>query len=48
MEKIVNSDSTVKQLLNSITLRTPEDGGDMFYETSVVTRTTGYVVQKDI
>jgi hypothetical protein len=48
MEMLIGSDSTVIQLYNPITLRALEDGGDMFYETSVLTRVTRYKVPEDI
>jgi hypothetical protein len=41
MERLI-SDSTVTQLWNPIILRNPEDGGDMFSETTVRTRATRY------
>jgi hypothetical protein len=44
MERLINSDSTVTQLWNPITLKNPEDGGDMLFETSVRTRATQYKV----
>jgi hypothetical protein len=36
MGRKINSDLTVTQLWKPITLRDPEDGGDMFFETSVL------------
>jgi hypothetical protein len=45
---LINSDSTVKQLKNHITLRNPENGGDIFSETSVLTRVTRQKVPEDI
>jgi hypothetical protein len=48
MERLINSDSTVTQLWGPITLRDPEDGGDMFAETSVITRATRYNVPGSI
>jgi hypothetical protein len=42
MERLINSDSTVTKLWNLITLRNPENGGDIFSETSVLTEATGY------
>jgi hypothetical protein len=40
MERLSNSDSTVTQLWNPITIRNPEDGYDTFSETWVRTRAT--------
>jgi hypothetical protein len=48
MERPINSDSTVTQPWSPITRRNPEDGGDMFSETSVRTRTTRYKVAEVI
>jgi hypothetical protein len=48
MERLINSDSMVTRLWNPITLRNPEDGADMFSETSVLTRATRYKVPEDI
>jgi hypothetical protein len=45
---LINSDSTVKHLWSPITLRNPEDWGDMFSETSGQTRATQYKVPEDI
>jgi hypothetical protein len=42
VERLIDSDCTVPQLWAPITLRNPEDGGDMFSETSVRTRATRY------
>jgi hypothetical protein len=42
MERLINSDSTVTELWNPITLRNPEYGCDMLSETSVLTRATRY------
>jgi hypothetical protein len=38
MERLMNSDSTVKQLWNPITLWNAEDVGDIFFETSALTK----------
>jgi hypothetical protein len=46
MERLVNIDSTVSQLWNPITLMDLEDGGDVFFETSVLTSATKCNVQK--
>jgi hypothetical protein len=48
MERLINSDSTVTQLWNPITLRNPEDGGDTFSETSVRTRAIRYKIPEGI
>jgi hypothetical protein len=51
MERLINSDSTVTQLGNPITLRNPEDlhlQGDMSSKTSVLTIATWYKVPEDI
>jgi hypothetical protein len=48
MEKLIDSDCTVTQLWNPITLRNPEDGGDIFSETSVLTTASRYEVPEDI
>jgi hypothetical protein len=44
----INRDFTVTQLWNPIVLRNPEDGSDMFSETSVLTGATRYKVPKGI
>jgi hypothetical protein len=44
MERLINSDTTVTQLWNPITIRNPEDGDDMFSKTSVLTTATQYKV----
>jgi hypothetical protein len=44
MERLINSDSTVTQLWNPITLKNPEGGGDMFSETSTLTTAIRYKV----
>jgi hypothetical protein len=48
MERLINSVSMVTRLWNHITLRNPEDGADVFSETSVLTRATQYKVSEDI
>jgi hypothetical protein len=48
MNRLVNSDSMVTQMWNPITLRNPEDGGDMFSETSVLNRVIRYRVPEGI
>jgi hypothetical protein len=48
MEKMINSDFTVTQLWNPITMRNPEDGGDMFSETPVLTKARQYKVPEDL
>jgi hypothetical protein len=48
MERLINNDSTVTQLWNPITLRNPEDGGDIFFEMSVLTTAARYKVPEDI
>jgi hypothetical protein len=48
MERLVKSDSTLIQVLDPITLRNPEDGGDMVYEASVLTRATRYKVPESV
>jgi hypothetical protein len=45
MEKLIGSDSTVAKLWKSVTLRNPRVGGDMFSETSVLTRENLYNYQ---
>jgi hypothetical protein len=44
MERQINNDSKVRELWNSITLRSPEDGSERFSETSVLIRATRYEV----
>jgi hypothetical protein len=44
----MDSDSTATQLWNPINPRSPEDGGDMFSETSVLTIATWYKVPEGI
>jgi hypothetical protein len=48
VERLSNSDSTVTQPWNPITLRNPEDGDDTFSETLVQTRPTWYKVPEGI
>jgi hypothetical protein len=48
MDRLINADFTVTQLWNPITLSNPEDGGDMFSETLVLTRATWYKVPEGI
>jgi hypothetical protein len=48
MEKQINGDSTVTQLWNPISLRNPEDAGDVFSETSVLTRAARYKAPEGI
>jgi hypothetical protein len=48
MEKLMNSDATVMLLGNHITPRNSEEGGDMFSETSVLTRAIQYRVRDSI
>jgi hypothetical protein len=48
MERLINIDSTVTQLWSAMTLNNPEDGGDMFFETSVLIRTSRYKVPEGI
>jgi hypothetical protein len=48
VEMLISSDSTVTQLWNPITLRNPDDGGDMFSEMSVLARATQYRVPEFI
>jgi hypothetical protein len=47
MDRPINSDSKLTQLWDPITLRNPEDGGDIFFETSFLTRATRYKVPED-
>jgi hypothetical protein len=47
MERLIYSVSTVTQLWDPITLRNPEDGGDIFSETLVRTRYTRYEAPED-
>jgi hypothetical protein len=46
MDGLINSDSTVTQLWNPITLRNPEDGGNMFYKMSIELDVHGMKSQK--
>jgi hypothetical protein len=46
MDRLINSESTVTHFWNPITLRNSEYGGDMFSETSILTRATGAESQK--
>jgi hypothetical protein len=48
MERLINSDSKVTQLWNYNTLRNSEDGGDLFFETSVLTRISRHKVPEVI
>jgi hypothetical protein len=48
VEGPINSDSTVREVLNLITLKSPEDGVYMFSETSVLTRATRCKPPEDI
>jgi hypothetical protein len=48
MERLINSVSMATQMWNHISLRNPEDGGDMFSETLVLTRVTRYEVPESI
>jgi hypothetical protein len=48
MERLINRDSTLTQLRIPITLRNPEDGGDMLSEMLVLTRGTLYKVPEGI
>jgi hypothetical protein len=48
MERLTSSDSTVIQVWNPITLRNPEDGDNMFSETSVLATATWYKVSESI
>jgi hypothetical protein len=48
MEMLFNSNSSVIQLWNPITLRNHEDGGDMFSKTLVLTRVTWHKASEDI
>jgi hypothetical protein len=47
VERLINSDSRVRQLCGPITLGNPEDGGDTFSETSVLTTATRYKDTED-
>jgi hypothetical protein len=40
MVRLINSDSTIMQLWSPITLRHPEDEGDIFSEMSVLSKAT--------
>jgi hypothetical protein len=42
MDRLINRDSIVTQLWDLITLRSPEEGGNMFSETSALTTATRY------
>jgi hypothetical protein len=44
MERLVNGVSSVTQLWNLVTLKTPADRDDIFCESSVLTRGTRYKV----
>jgi hypothetical protein len=46
--RLINSNSMAIQLWGPATLRNPEDGGDIFSETSLLTRATRYKVPEDI
>jgi hypothetical protein len=48
MERLITGDSSVIKLCSSITLKNPEDGGDRFFETSVLRRAARYKVPGDI
>jgi hypothetical protein len=48
MERLINSDFTITQQWSPVTLSNPEDGGEMFSETSVLTIATGYKVPEVI
>jgi hypothetical protein len=48
MKRLINSDSTITQVWNAITLENTKDGGDMFSETSLRTSTTRHTVPDDI
>jgi hypothetical protein len=48
MQRLINSDFTVAQLWNPITLRNPEDGSDKFSTKSVLIRATQYTVPAGI
>jgi hypothetical protein len=48
VERPINGNSTVTQVLNPINLRDPEDGHDIFSETSVLAEATQYKVAEDI
>jgi hypothetical protein len=48
MERLVNSNFTLKQPWNPVTLRNPEDEGNMFSEMLVLTRATWYKVPEGI
>jgi hypothetical protein len=47
MERLISSDYAVTDLWNPITLSNPEDGDDIFSETSVLTTATRYIVPED-
>jgi hypothetical protein len=48
MERLINSDSMGTHLWNPIILKNPEDGGNRFPKTSVLTRATQYKVPEGI
>jgi hypothetical protein len=48
MERLINNDSTLTQLWDSITIRNHEFGGDMLFETSVPSTATLYKVPENI
>jgi hypothetical protein len=48
MGNVITSDFSVIQLWNPITLSSPEDGGDMFSKTSVLTKAKRYKVPEGI
>jgi hypothetical protein len=48
MERPINSDFTITQLWNHVTIKSPEDEEDTFSETSDSSRTTRYKVTEYI